>query len=92
MGCVYQFLKFFRSPETGTQGEEIGDLITEGPIIRMLLKGHYLDGVIAELLHPRQYILAEFTERSHLRLFRAHTDVALVDQRMRTPESLVMFP
>ena len=92
VGFVHQSLELVRSPETRTHGEEVGDLVTKGTIVRMLLESHYLDGVISKLLDPRKHILAEIIERSDLPLLRAHPDMALVDQRMRPPEHLVMFP
>ena len=89
---VHQFLELLRSAETGTQGEKVRHLIAERPVIRMLLKGHYLDCIIAQPFHPRQHILTELTERGDLTFLRTHPDVALVDERMRPAQHPVVLP
>ena len=48
---IHQMLELFRSPEPGGQCIEIGHLIAERPVVRMLLQGHYLQRVIAKFLH-----------------------------------------
>ena len=51
MGVIDKTLELFRSPETGTEGIEIRHLISEGAVIRMLLKGHYLESIISKALY-----------------------------------------
>ena len=48
----------------------------------MFLKSHDLQGVIAKLGNLRKDIQTEFLECADLFLFRRHTDMALIDQRM----------
>ena len=79
---VHQGLELLGRAETRTQGKEIGHLVAEGAVIRMLLQGHDLDDVIAQGGHPGQHIAAELVETGHLPLLRRHADVALVDERM----------
>ena len=49
VGRIDQGLEFLGRAETGTQGIEIRYLIAEGTVVRMLLQGHDLDGIVAEL-------------------------------------------
>ena len=58
----------------------------------MLLEGHYLDGVIAEVSYFRKDIKPEFFECSHSFLFGSHSDVAFVDEGMRSLARLRVAP
>ena len=66
--------------------------IAEGTVIRVLLQGHDLQGVVAQLFHARQDILPEFLERAHLFLLRRHADVAFVDERIRAFAGMAVLP
>ncbi len=92
MGVIHQGLEFLRGAEAGAQGEEIAHLIAEGTIIRMLLQGHDLQGVVAQLFHARQHILAEFLEGAHLFLFRRHAYVAFINERMGAFPRMAVLP
>ena len=92
MGIIDQGLELLRSTETRTQGKEVCDLIAERSIIRMLLKGHDLKGVISQLGHLRKHILAEFLECTDLLLLRSHADMAFIDKRMRPLSRLSVLP
>mmetsp|Transcript_7024 Transcript_7024/g.24183 ORF Transcript_7024/g.24183 Transcript_7024/m.24183 type:complete len:388 (+) Transcript_7024:1529-2692(+) len=48
----------------------------------MLLDGHDLDGVVAEVPDPRQHVILELEVRVHLWLLTRHADVALVDPQV----------
>ena len=48
----------------------------------MLLKRHYLDGVITEILDVRQHIAPELIKCSDLLLFGAHTYMAFIYKRV----------
>ena len=89
---VHKPLELFRSAKTGAQGEEIGDLIPERTVIRMLLESHYLDSVIAEVLDMGQHIPSELVESRNLLLLRAHADMTFVNKRMRSFARLAVFP
>ena len=92
MGCIHQLLKILRCPETGAQSKEIGDLISEGTIIRMLLKSHYLQRIIAHISHMRQYILCKIPERGNSQLLPCHTYMGLIDERILHLLRKFMFP
>ena len=92
MSLIHKGLEFLRCTETRTQSEEICHLITERAVIRMLLKSHDLKCVISQIRYLRQDIQTEFLECSDLLLFRRHTDMALIDKRMRTFSRLSMLP
>ena len=89
---VHQMLELFRSPEPGGQCIEIGYLIAERPVVRMLLQGHYLQRVIAQFLHVRKDIGTELLERSHLLILGAHSDMTFIYKRMRPRSRSLMFP
>ena len=58
----------------------------------MLLKGHYLKGVVPQGLNARQHRGAEIFETRHLFLFTAHAYVALVDEGMLTLAGSLVLP
>ena len=89
---VHERLELLGRAETRAQGEEIGDLIPEGAVVRVLLQGHDLQDVVAEFLHARKHVPAEILERGHLLLLAAHPDVAFIDQRMGPPPGLAPRP
>ena len=79
VGVVHQSLEFLRRAKTGAEGKEVGHLVAEGAVIRMLLQGHNLDGVIAKLLDAGKDFRAEFFKRTNFFLLRGHADMALID-------------
>ena len=84
MGVVDEGLELFRRPESGRQGVEVGHLVSERPVVGMLLEGHYLEGVIPHLGHVREHILAELLESGDFLLLGRHSYVAFVDERIGT--------
>ena len=58
----------------------------------MLLEGHYLEGVVAQVLDIRQDIFPEFIEGGHLLLLRAHAYVALIYKGMPARPRLSVLP
>ena len=58
----------------------------------MLLKGHDLKRIIAEVGNLWKDVQTELLECSHLLLFSCHSDVALIDERMRTLARTLMLP
>ncbi|KAI3492991.1 hypothetical protein L1887_42366 [Cichorium endivia] len=60
-------------------GKEVGDLVAKRGVVGVLLDGHELDGVVAELLDTRQDVLCEFFELADARLGSGDADVCLVD-------------
>ena len=92
MGLVHQGLELLRGPEAGAQGEEVGDLVAEGTVVGVLLEGHDLDHVVAELRDARQHVAAEIVEGGDFLLLRAHADVALVDEGVRVLAGAPVLP
>ena len=92
MSLVNQSLELLRSTETRAESKEIRHLITERSVIWMFLKGHDLKGVIAKIRDSRKNICAELLECSHLLLLGRHTDMALINERMRTLARSLMLP
>ena len=82
MGVVHEMLEFLRSAEAGGQRIEIGYLISERPVVRMLLECHYLQCVVSQLLHPRENTGPELLECGHLLLLGTHPYVAFIYERM----------
>ena len=58
----------------------------------MLLKGHYLDGVIAKFLYAGKDVLTEFLEGAHLFFLSSHADMALIDEGMGTLSGVAVLP
>ena len=74
--------------DQGTEGaysKEVGDVIAEGAVVGVLLQGHDLDGVVAQLADAGQHGHAEVQVAVHARLLAGHADVALVDAQCPGP-------
>ena len=72
--------------------KEIGDMVSEGAVVGVLLQGHDLDGIVAQLADARQHGHTEVQVAVHARLLTGHADVALVDaQRPRPAELLKVY-
>ena len=76
---IDESLQFIRRTETAGSCKEVRYMVAEGAVIGVLLDGHDLDAVIAELVDTRQHIAAELLVGIHFLLFRRHTDMAFVD-------------
>ena len=81
---IDQRLEFFRCAETRTERKKVGDLVAEGAVVWMLLKGHYLECVIAEVGDFRKNIFPELGEGRNFLLFPAHSYMALIYKGVRT--------
>mmetsp|Transcript_3077 Transcript_3077/g.5032 ORF Transcript_3077/g.5032 Transcript_3077/m.5032 type:complete len:310 (-) Transcript_3077:775-1704(-) len=79
MRFVDQSLEFIGRAETTGRGEEVGHVIAEGGVIGMLLNGHDLDGIIAEVADAREHVTLELGVAVDLGLTTGHSDVAFVD-------------
>ena len=83
MSGVNHLLQILRCAETAGGSKEAGNVIAEGTIIRVLLNGHYLNGVVAVLLDTGQHVLREFLVGTDFLGILSHTHVALVNQQRR---------
>ena len=83
MGVVDEVLQLFRGAEARGSGEETADMIAERAVIRVLLNGHDLDGVVSIVSHARQDVDPEFLERPRLLFLRSHAYMALIDEQWR---------
>ena len=92
MCLIHKGLELLRRSEARAEGVEVSYLIAERSIVRMLLKSHDLQCVIAQIRNLRKDIQAEFLECSYLLFFRSHADMALIDQRMLTLARLAVLP
>ena len=92
VSIINKGLEFLRRTETRTQCIEVRHLVTERAVIRMLLKSHYLKSIITELSHLRKDIQSELLESTDLLLLRSHTDMALINKRMRSLARLLVLP
>lgn len=68
-----------------TYSKEVGDMVSEGAVVGVLLQGHDLDGIVAQLADARQHGHAEVQVAVHARLLTGHADVALVDAQRPRP-------
>ena len=78
MGIIHQGLELLRCAETRAERKEIGHLIAERAVIRMLLKSHYLYRVIAQVSHLGKYITPEILKSTDTFLLSGHSDMALI--------------
>ena len=92
VGLIHKGLELLRSAEAAAEGEEVGYLITEASVVRMLLKGHYLNYIVAQTHDAREHIATEVLEAGYLLLFSGHSDMALVDERGVDFARGFMFP
>ena len=92
VGVVHQGFELFGRAKSGAQGKEIGDLVAEGAVVRVLLQGHDLDGIVTQGLDLGKNVFAEFFKRAHFLLLRGHANVALVNERVRALAGVAVFP
>ena len=78
---IHQLLQFLWRAETATWSEEVGNVVAETAVVRVLGNGHDLDAVVAILDDAREHIVLEFSVGSHLFRILSHTDVAFVDEQ-----------
>ena len=76
-----QVFQIFRSPETRRRRKEIGDMIPEGAVIRMLGNGHELKGRIAVAFDSRQNVVCKLPVCAHSLTFLGHSHMAFVNQQ-----------
>ena len=75
-------------PRVQAYSKEVGDMVSEGAIVGVLLQGHDLDGVVPQLADAWQHGHAEVQVTVHARLLTGHADVALVDAQRPRPAQL----
>ena len=92
MRGVDECLELLRSAEARAQREDVGDLIAEGAIVRMLLKGHDLEDIVAQVRDLGQHIPAEILKSGDSFLLPAHANVALVDEGIGTLAGTAVLP
>ena len=92
MRGIHQGLELLGGAETGTEGEDVGDLVAEGTVVGMLLKGHDLEDVVSQLRDLGQDVAAELVEGGDSLLLTAHSDVALVDEGIGTFAGTAVLP
>ena len=92
VGLIDQGLELLGSAEAGAEREETAHLVSEGAVVGMLLEGHYLKYVVAQLMYPGQHLGTEVIEARDLLLFGAHADVAFVDEGIGALARFLMLP
>ena len=83
MRIVDQPFQLFRGAKARRGREETAHMIAKGAVIRVLLDGHDLDGVIPVAGHARQHFETKFLVGSGLLFLRGHANMALVDEQRR---------
>ena len=68
VSSIDERLQFVGRTEAATGCEEAGDMVAKGAIVRMLLDGHDLNGIIPEVNDARQNLLLELTVATYLAL------------------------
>lgn len=68
-----------------THCKEVGDVVSKGAIVGMLLEGHDLDGVVAQLADTGQHGHAEVQVAVDPGLLTRHADVAFVNAQRSGP-------
>ena len=81
VGIIDEGFEFIGRSETAAGSKEIRYMVSEGSVIRVLLNGHNLHAVIAQLIDTRQHITTELLVRIHFLFLGTHADMALVDEQ-----------
>mmetsp|Transcript_386 Transcript_386/g.1477 ORF Transcript_386/g.1477 Transcript_386/m.1477 type:complete len:637 (-) Transcript_386:241-2151(-) len=79
---VDQVLQFIGRTASRRHAEEIGDVVAERCVVRVLLNSHQLYGVVTEVFDARQDIVGELDVRVDLRLGGRHPDVRFVNAKL----------
>ena len=89
---VHQPLELLGCPETRAGGEEIGHLIAERAVVRVLLDGHELNGVVTRRGDAGEDAIGELLPGADLFLLLRHAGVDFVDQRGGILAAVVRMP
>ena len=81
VGFIDELFQFLRCAETAAWCEEVGHMIAEAAIVRMLGNCHDLNAVVAILDDARQNLVLELGVSSHLFCILSHTDVTFIDEQ-----------
>ena len=76
---VHQRLQLLRRAETGARGEEVGDVVAEAAIVRVLHDAHQLERVVAGLLDAGEDLLRELGVSANTFGLLRHAHVRLVN-------------
>ena len=79
MGLINHRLELIRRSAATAGGKEIGHVVSEAPVIGMLLNGHDLDGIVTEFANSGQHLFSELEIAVHFGLLTRHPHVTLVD-------------
>ena len=77
---VHQRLQFLRRAEAGAGGEEVGDVVTEAAVVRVLHDAHQLERVVAGLLDAGENLFRELGVGADAFGLLRHAHVRLVNQ------------
>lgn len=78
VGSVNELHQVLWRTITTRHGEKVGDLVSKGRIVGVLLDGHELDGIVSELLDAREDIGGKLLKLTHAGLGRADADMGFV--------------
>ena len=93
MRRIDEFFQLLRRTEARAGGKERADVIAEAAVVRVLLDGHDLDGIVAVLLDAGQDIVLELRVGADLLRIAAHADMAFVnEQRVAVRVEHAMMP
>ena len=79
VGLVDEILQILRIAVPGGCGVEIRHLIAEGGVVGMLLNGHQLHRVVAQIGDALEVVVRKFTVGTDALALLTHADVGLVD-------------
>mmetsp|Transcript_35037 Transcript_35037/g.85875 ORF Transcript_35037/g.85875 Transcript_35037/m.85875 type:complete len:423 (-) Transcript_35037:169-1437(-) len=80
--CVDEVLELIRRAAPRGHGEEVGDVVPERRVVRVLLHRHELHGVVAQRGDARQHVVRKLHVAVDLGLHAGHADVRLVDAQL----------
>ena len=70
VGRVEELHQLLGGAEAERRREEVGNLVAERPIVRVLLDGHKLYRIVTQSFNPWQYRLLKFMIGGNLRILR----------------------
>lgn len=76
---IHELFEFVGSTESRGNTEEIGAMIAERSIVRVLYNTHDLNNLVTQLLYLRKHMLSKMVEGMNLLLDACHANMTFID-------------
>ena len=92
MGLVDQILQVLRLAEPAGGGKEIGNLVSEASVIRMLHNGHQLNGVVAGFFDMGKDNISKLAVRTDLAFLLGHAHMSFINIELLFADKIFVSP